>query len=56
MTGHGEPFGGNPMRRELHELAAHFDAREVPSAGRYARQPAVTDERGIVSLPPESVT
>ena len=53
VTGHGEPFGGNPMRRELHELAAHFDAREVPSAGRYARQPAVTDERGIVSLPPD---
>jgi glyoxylase-like metal-dependent hydrolase (beta-lactamase superfamily II) len=31
VTGHGEPFGGNPMRRELHELAAHFDERGIVS-------------------------
>jgi glyoxylase-like metal-dependent hydrolase (beta-lactamase superfamily II) len=53
VTGHGEPFGGDEMRSELRELASRFDEREVPSVGRYARHPAVTDERGIVSLPPD---
>jgi glyoxylase-like metal-dependent hydrolase (beta-lactamase superfamily II) len=53
VTGHGEPFAGPGMRSQLHELASHFDKREVPSVGRYARQPAVTDDRGIVSLPPD---
>jgi glyoxylase-like metal-dependent hydrolase (beta-lactamase superfamily II) len=53
VTGHGEPFAGSTMRAELQELAARFEDREVPSIGRYARQPAVTDERGIVSLPPD---
>ena len=50
-TGHGEPQRGPDMRMALRELAARFAEREVPQFGRYARQPAVTDERGIVSLP-----
>jgi hypothetical protein len=31
----------------------HFADREVPSFGRYARRPAVADERGLVSVPPD---
>jgi glyoxylase-like metal-dependent hydrolase (beta-lactamase superfamily II) len=52
-TGHGEPQAGPAMRRQLRELAARFAEREVPRFGRYGQRPAVTDERGIVSLPPD---
>ena len=52
-TGHGNPLEGPAMRTALRNMAARFDVEEVPSIGRYARQPAVTDERGIVSLPPD---
>jgi len=51
--GHGEPLGGEAMREGLRALAAHFADQEVPSIGRYALQPAITDESGIVSLPPD---
>jgi glyoxylase-like metal-dependent hydrolase (beta-lactamase superfamily II) len=52
-SGHGEPQFGPAMRRRLRELAARFMEREVPRFGRYAQRPAVTDEQGIVSLPPD---
>jgi glyoxylase-like metal-dependent hydrolase (beta-lactamase superfamily II) len=52
-TGHGEPLAGLDMRRELRALAARFEDREVPAIGRYAKEPAVTDERGIIRLPPD---
>ena len=50
-TGHGEPQRGPVMRAELRELAARFAEQEIPGFGRYARQPAITDEHGIVMLP-----
>jgi len=50
-TGHGHPLAGAPMRRALDRLAARFGAL-VPSSGRYVREPAVTDENGVVSVPP----
>jgi hypothetical protein len=34
-------------------MAARFEEQEVPRLGRYSREPAITDERGIVSLPPD---
>jgi glyoxylase-like metal-dependent hydrolase (beta-lactamase superfamily II) len=52
-SGHGEPQRGAAMRLRLRSLAARFSEREVPRFGRYARRPAVTDERGIVALPPD---
>lgn len=52
-SGHGEPLSGEAMRQELRAIAATFDDRERPAYGRYARQPAVTNERGIVRLPPD---
>lgn len=52
-TGHGEPMAGADMRRGLHALAARFERTEVPRGGRYSTEPAVTDERGIVRLPPD---
>lgn len=52
-TGHGVVLRGAPMRQALHVLAADFQRSEVPAYGRYAHQPAVTDEHGIVRLPPD---
>jgi glyoxylase-like metal-dependent hydrolase (beta-lactamase superfamily II) len=52
-TGHGEPLRGAEMRGALRKLAAHFHEEQVPSIGRYARHPAITNERGVVSLPPD---
>jgi glyoxylase-like metal-dependent hydrolase (beta-lactamase superfamily II) len=52
-TGHGVVFRGAPMRESLRSLAANFDRVEVPQYGRYAKEPAVTDEHGIVRLPPD---
>ena len=52
-TGHGEPLRGAEMRAGLRELAADFEKREVPSMGRYAGRPAITNEDGIISLPPD---
>ena len=51
-TGHGIPLGGPQLRDELRALAADFRARAVPPHGRYVEQPAVTNERGVVSVPP----
>jgi glyoxylase-like metal-dependent hydrolase (beta-lactamase superfamily II) len=52
-TGHGEPMSGAAMRQELRAMAAKFDERERPVFGRYSKAPAVTDERGVVRLPPD---
>lgn len=52
-TGHGEPLRGSSMRADLHDLADNFHRRAVPKHGRYVKQPAVTNENGIVSIPPE---
>jgi glyoxylase-like metal-dependent hydrolase (beta-lactamase superfamily II) len=52
-TGHGEPMKGDEMRAALRALAAGFESREVPATGRYATHPAITDEQGIVKLPPD---
>jgi glyoxylase-like metal-dependent hydrolase (beta-lactamase superfamily II) len=53
LAGHGEPWGGADMRAQMRALAADFDRRELPTFGRYTARPAVTDEYGIVSLPPD---
>jgi glyoxylase-like metal-dependent hydrolase (beta-lactamase superfamily II) len=53
VSGHGQPWGGAEMRDELTVLANEFDRLERPSFGRYARQPAIADETGVVMLPPD---
>ena len=53
IAGHGRPMRGERLRDALYSLAAHFDARERPRFGRYARHPAVADETGIIALPPD---
>jgi glyoxylase-like metal-dependent hydrolase (beta-lactamase superfamily II) len=51
-TGHGPPLQGTEMLANLHELARNFDRLAVPARGRYVRQPAIADERGVVTVPP----
>lgn len=53
ITGHGLPFYGEELRASLDHLAAHFRELAVPAQGRYVGRPAITDEDGIVSLPPD---
>ncbi len=47
--GHGTPLQGPAASSELRKLAERLTP---PSRGRYARQPAITDLDGVVSLPP----
>jgi glyoxylase-like metal-dependent hydrolase (beta-lactamase superfamily II) len=50
-TGHGRVLKGPRMRAALHALVEHFDA-VMPDHGRYIPYPAVTDEHGVVHVPP----
>ena len=51
-TGHGIAMHGETLRRQLADLADHFDAVVRPRTGRYAQQPATADGRGVTSVPP----
>jgi len=53
VAGHGQPWGGADMRRQLELLARRFDEIERPRFGRYAKQPAIADETGVVMVPPD---
>lgn len=48
-AGHGEPMRGDHVPGAVLRFANHF---EPPAHGRYAHAAAVTDEQGIVLLPP----
>lgn len=52
ITGHGPPLEGEEMLENLRQLARSFNRVAVPRQGRYVGQPAVADERGVVSIPP----
>ena len=53
MPGHGQPWRGESMREALYTLAEEFDRAERPRFGRYATQSAISDERGVLMLPPD---
>ncbi len=50
--GHGLPVRGDEASGGLWDLARNFDEAARPKHGRYSRIPAVTNEQGVVSLPP----
>jgi glyoxylase-like metal-dependent hydrolase (beta-lactamase superfamily II) len=52
ITGHGRPMEGETLRAALPALARDFDRVARPAHGRYRDTPAVTDENGVVSVPP----
>ena len=51
-TGHGKPLKGMFIKWALHDLADHFKEKVVPKQGRYAREPALTDDLGVIKVPP----
>jgi glyoxylase-like metal-dependent hydrolase (beta-lactamase superfamily II) len=51
-SGHGRPLRGEQLAADLAKLAHEFDHRIRPRRGRYVNQPAVTDEQGVIVLPP----
>jgi glyoxylase-like metal-dependent hydrolase (beta-lactamase superfamily II) len=53
VPGHGQTWRGETMREALYSLAGDFDRLERPRFGRYATQPAIADESGVVMLPPD---
>ncbi len=48
-AGHGKPIKDADTARQLKEFARNFTA---PPKGRYVETPAITDERGVVAVPP----
>jgi glyoxylase-like metal-dependent hydrolase (beta-lactamase superfamily II) len=53
-TGHGRPMSGEKMRNSLHNLAKTFHRTAIPVQGRYTYEPALTDEKGVVYVPPRA--
>ena len=51
-TGHGPTMRGEDMPRRLSELSRDFDTRVRPRRGRYVREAAITNEDGVVYVPP----
>jgi hypothetical protein len=51
-TGHGIPMRGEEFRQQLDDLAERFWEVAVPADGRYVREPAEADERGLTYVPP----
>ncbi|MBC5992558.1 MBL fold metallo-hydrolase [Pontibacter cellulosilyticus] len=51
-TGHGMPMKGEELIWQLEDLVKSFWLKVVPKRGRYVHEPAITDEKGIVFLPP----
>jgi hypothetical protein len=54
ITGHGTPMYGEELRKELRRISEHFDLFAMPEQGRYVDRPALTDEYGVVDVPPRS--
>lgn len=53
LAGHGLPMRDPPLSRDLDHLARAFAEESIPPQGRYVDHPAVTNARGIISLPPK---
>jgi glyoxylase-like metal-dependent hydrolase (beta-lactamase superfamily II) len=51
-TGHGPTMHGGDVPRRLSDMARDFDGRIRPRRGRYVREPAITNEEGVVYVPP----
>jgi glyoxylase-like metal-dependent hydrolase (beta-lactamase superfamily II) len=54
-TGHGVPMRGYEMQRQLRSLARNW-RWNMPWFGRYVKHPALADERGVVYVPPATVS
>lgn len=53
-SGHGVTMRGEELRGALKSLSSHFKALALPEEGRYLNEPAVTNEQGVMYLPPST--
>jgi glyoxylase-like metal-dependent hydrolase (beta-lactamase superfamily II) len=51
-AGHGRPMRGEPLRAGLDALLQAWEQAAIPRQGRYVGEPAITNEQGVVRLPP----
>lgn len=51
-TGHGKYMRGEELRGALKNLSTRFKSVALPEDGRYVNEPAVTNEQGVMYLPP----
>ncbi|RFZ84596.1 MBL fold metallo-hydrolase [Mucilaginibacter terrenus] len=51
-TGHGPVMRGKELQGELNYLANRFEEIAVPATGRYVRRAAITNEDGVMYVPP----
>ncbi|MEO5601405.1 MAG: MBL fold metallo-hydrolase [Cyclobacteriaceae bacterium] len=51
-TGHGQPMQGEELSGALKNLSLRFKKVALPEEGRYVNEPAVTNEKGVLYLPP----
>ncbi|HEY1065238.1 MAG TPA: MBL fold metallo-hydrolase [Pirellulales bacterium] len=51
-TGHGVPMAARELMMQLHDLLEKWETVAVPKNARYSHKPAVTNENGVVSVPP----
>jgi glyoxylase-like metal-dependent hydrolase (beta-lactamase superfamily II) len=52
-TGHGKPMYGQDLTDGLEYLVNHFEQVAIPSQGRYVKEPAKANKRGVQYVPPE---
>jgi hypothetical protein len=45
---------GEELRKELRRISENFDLFAKPEQGRYVDRPALTDEYGVVDVPPRA--
>lgn len=53
-SGHGPVIKGDDLTQGLGNLADNFQKLAIPSRGRYVKEPAKANEKGVQYLPPES--
>ena len=52
-TGHGRLMRGVELKEALTYLSDNFNDKAIPAIGRYVPNPAVTNDNGVMSVPPK---
>lgn len=52
-TGHGVPVQGEELKQELTNLSYNFSQLAIPKHGRYVKEPAIMDKKGVQYVPPK---
>jgi glyoxylase-like metal-dependent hydrolase (beta-lactamase superfamily II) len=51
-TGHGQPMRGAELQEALKYLSETFYTKAIPATGRYVPNPAITNDNGVLYVPP----